>query len=184
MLNRRVKKGGFTLPEVLVTVAIVAVLAAVIVPAVTQQLGKGDAPALKASIGSIQSSIAAFVADVRKFPRRLSDMSIAIVAADSTLHAGQTYGTQAAARWRGPYMASTLAPDDSLTLGMNLKGFDSLSIETDMIKMRLTGSTSHADMSAIDTLIDNATGPTAGNLRWTNTTGTASLLYYLLGGSR
>ncbi len=43
--RRQMKKNvrrGFTLPEILVTVTVVAVLAAVVVPAVTQYVSKGD----------------------------------------------------------------------------------------------------------------------------------------------
>lgn len=181
MLNRS-RHSGFTLPEVLVTVAIVAVLAAIVVPTVTSQLGKGDAPALTSSIGSLRTGVTAFVSDVRKFPRRLSHLSNSISAGDSALGL-QTFGSRAN-QWKGPYTSFNVTSGDSVALGMNLKAFDSLTAVTNQIQMDLTGVTTHSEMSRIDTLIDNASGPTAGSLRWTNSSGVASALKYFLMGAQ
>ena len=48
-MKTRVRR-GFTLPEVLVTVTVVAVLAAVVVPAVTQYVNRGNNPATQQDI--------------------------------------------------------------------------------------------------------------------------------------
>jgi len=182
MFKGRSRRSGFTLPEVLVTVAIVAVLAAVVVPTVTSQLDKGDAPALQSSIGSLRTGVTAFVTDVKKFPRRLSHLVNAVSSGDSALGLS-TYGN-GANHWKGPYAAYNLTSGDSLLLGMNLKAFDSLSVVSNQIEVRLTGSTSNAEMQHIDSLIDNGTGASAGSLRWTNTSGVASALKYYLMGSQ
>jgi prepilin-type N-terminal cleavage/methylation domain-containing protein len=71
----RIRRSGFTLPEVLVTVTVVAVLAAVVVPAVTQYASKGDVPATKEAINAVNTAIASFVADNRTFPVRFTDMA-------------------------------------------------------------------------------------------------------------
>ncbi|HEY6219284.1 MAG TPA: type II secretion system protein, partial [Gemmatimonadaceae bacterium] len=60
---RKVSKvRGFTLPEVLVTVTIVAVLAAVMVPAVINQVSKGDVPAVGQDIDALRTAITTFAA--------------------------------------------------------------------------------------------------------------------------
>src|SRR5688500_6291508 len=122
MFNRGNRKSGFTLPEVLVTVAIVAVLAAIVVPTVTSQLGKADAPGLASSIGSLRTGVTAFVSDVKKFPRRLSHLANSVGAADSALGLA-VYGS-GSAKWKGPYTSFSLVSGDSVLLGMNLKAFD------------------------------------------------------------
>lgn len=183
MFSRGNRRSGFTLPEVLVTVAIVAVLAAIVVPTVTSQLGKGDAPALSSSIGSLRTGITAFVSDVRKFPGRLSHLSTAITAADSSLGLTTEYGTSSN-KWKGPYTSFNLTVGDSVALGMSLKAFDALAVNSNQIELTLTGVTTHSEMSRIDTLIDNTTGAAAGSLRWTNTSGVASALKYLLMGAQ
>lgn len=184
MFNRRNRRGGFTLPEVLVTVAIVAVLAAVVVPAVTQQLSKADAPSLQSSISNLRTGVTAFVTDVRKFPRRLSHLSNAITATDSSLAANLPFGNGSTNQWRGPYMSFAISRGDSVSLGMNLKGFDSLSIASNMVKMDLTGVTDTMEIHVIDSLIDGKTGQAAGSLRWTPSGTSVTLLHYLLVGSR
>jgi type IV pilus assembly protein PilE len=85
---------GFTLPEILVTVTVIAVLAAVVVPAVTQYVNKGDAPATSGDIGQVRSAITSYVADTRHYPTDFSDL------------VNQTSGV---ASWKGPYFAGALA---------------------------------------------------------------------------
>jgi prepilin-type N-terminal cleavage/methylation domain-containing protein len=51
-MRKMSSRRGFTLPEVLVTVTIVAVLAAVMVPAVLNQVGKGDVPSVAGDLPS------------------------------------------------------------------------------------------------------------------------------------
>ncbi|MEK7401684.1 MAG: prepilin-type N-terminal cleavage/methylation domain-containing protein [Gemmatimonadota bacterium] len=117
------KRGGFTLPEVLVTVAIIAVLAAAVVPAVTQQLGKADAPAFDASMGSLRTAISSFVSDVRRFPGKIDDLQTAPTAstdfdlsgnglgagAGTLSPLGTAFTSSVVARWRGPYENSSNA---------------------------------------------------------------------------
>ena len=109
MFSRGNRRSGFTLPEVLVTVAIVAVLAAMVVPAVTQQLGKGDTPATQGSINSLRTMITSFVSDVRKFPGDVEDLQVGVTGTDFELFedgdgtGAPTYSTATQNRWKGPY---------------------------------------------------------------------------------
>ena len=89
MLKNRSSRTGFTLPEVLVTVAIVAVLAAIVVPTVTNQIGKGDDSNLTTNFTSLRTGVTAFVSDVRKFPGRLQNLVIAPTATDLDIAGGR-----------------------------------------------------------------------------------------------
>src|SRR5689334_2447968 len=57
---RKLVRRGFTLAEVLVTVTIVAVLAAVMVPAVINQVQKGDVPSAGQDMDGIRTAITTF----------------------------------------------------------------------------------------------------------------------------
>lgn len=181
MFKSGMRRRGFTLPEVLVTVAIVAVLAAIVVPTVTNQIGKGDDTNLATNVSSLRSSVTAFVSDVRKFPRRLQNLIEKPASTDDDVTGGD-FGASAVARWKGPYLPSTLKSYvsnnliDSLSWGGLAYVLDSLSDTsftasggdgTDgYIGLTFAGVTSTATALRIDSIIDGATGRIDGNLRW------------------
>ena len=107
-MRKMSSRRGFTLPEVLVTVTIVAVLAAVMVPAVINQVAKGDLPAVSQDIGGIRTAITTFAADTRRFPGLLSQLggsSLSPTAKDIS-HL-TVFGTDAAGNYHGPYASLT-----------------------------------------------------------------------------
>jgi prepilin-type N-terminal cleavage/methylation domain-containing protein len=166
--QRKTNRSGFTLPEVLVTVAIVAVLAAVVVPTVTSQIGKGDDANFQAGVSNVRTGITAFVSDTRRFPRRLSHLYQPITGLND-LFANPFGGT--ASRWKGPYASGSMLSGDSLPLSL---GFlqDSL-IDSNLVAgtsgfvvASLLGVTTTASAARLDTLIDGATGNDAGILQW------------------
>ncbi len=172
---RRYRKAGFTLPEVLVTVAIVAVLAAVVVPAVTQQLSKGDSPAFLGSVNSLRTSIASFASDVRKLPGEVSQLSVDIDDADppteedlgaSPGDAGVAYTEAVAARWRGPYESSGITTG-LIPVGMGWTTIDNMIDSTGYVVVSLTKTGGViADATELDVAVDGGNGATAGLIRW------------------
>ncbi len=55
---------GFTLVELLIVLAILAVLAAVVIPNVTGMFGRGAAQAYSTDVKTIQTSVATFYFDI------------------------------------------------------------------------------------------------------------------------
>lgn len=170
MKNGRLHRAGFTLPEVLVTVAIVAILAAVVVPAVTQQISKGDEGQFTGTIQGIQTGVTSYVADVRKFPLSLSDLTSQPAANDSLFPVGQLNATEVN-RWNGPYLQTSVDSAGTVSLGFGFSLEDHLGYNssTNFIYARLTPATSLADSALVahlDSLLDNANGDTKGFLRW------------------
>lgn len=178
MFNRRNRRSGFTLPEVLVTVAIVAVLAAMVVPAVTQQISKGDAPSFLGSVAGIRTAITSFVADVRTLPGELSQLSVPLTVADTRLaqtrdSVGGEYTPAVLPRWRGPYENSGAA------LGVIRAGYG-WETEDDLVDSNSTAPAKGylvvtlfkanavvADAVELDNAVDGGNGANAGLVRWT-----------------
>jgi prepilin-type N-terminal cleavage/methylation domain-containing protein len=112
MLTRR-RRAGFTLIETVVTVGIIATLAAVVIPQVVRQFDAADPARLQNDLKNLQTSIEAFHVNVKAFPGDLDDLTNAITTSDSTLSTvaaalpvytspDQTNG------WEGPYVDFSL----------------------------------------------------------------------------
>jgi type IV pilus assembly protein PilE len=189
MFSNRSRR-GFTLPEVLVTVAIVAVLAAIVVPAVTQQVGKGDAPSFQGSVSSLRTAMASFAADVRKLPGELSQLGDVIVATTdedlaATRDGGVGYSASVASRWRGPYESSGAALG-VLPIGMGWQTDDDLvdSLRYVVATLQKQGAAATtADAIELDTAVDGGNGATAGTIRW-NAAVPAEVKLFLISSAR
>src|SRR5678815_706347 len=99
-------KKGFTLPEVLVTITLIAALAAVVVPAIASQLKKGDPARVGNDVAAIRGGVEQFLTDVRRFPGGIAQLTAPVVATTMsplTTTAQGPYGPADAARWKGPY---------------------------------------------------------------------------------
>lgn len=117
---RRSRRSGFTLIETVVTVGLLAVLAAFVVPSVIQKAGAGDPVKVQNDLTVIGTAIETFANDTKgKLPNQiyiltsrpathfhLIDSTTTITAADSEV-------------WNGPYIALTTdtIPTDSVATG-------------------------------------------------------------------
>lgn len=174
MSKSRSSRRGFTLPEVLVTVAIVAILAAVVVPAVTNQISKGETGSIASAVTGFQTGVTGFVTDVRRYPQYLHQLTSPIAATDSDV-VGAVYGTSEVASWKGPYTSTvTHTTNDSIAIGLNAFAVDSLRDTSVASRHYLamyfaTSDTAVADK--LDILFDKGDGAANGNLRFTVLTG-------------
>jgi prepilin-type N-terminal cleavage/methylation domain-containing protein len=105
-MSKNVRRRGFTLPEVLVTITIVAVLAAVVVPAVLNQISKGDTAALAGDVGAMRTAISNFTVDTRHYPRTIGDLITKPAPTDLDI-LGNAYGAAGIAAWKGPYFPTS-----------------------------------------------------------------------------
>ena len=96
---------GFTLIEVLVTLILLAVLAAAVFPIVTQRSGAADPVRGASDLTSIRSGVEAFRLDVRpEFPGDLEDLTYAPATTVEAAVDGTVYGTTLPGQWNGPYL--------------------------------------------------------------------------------
>lgn len=113
MLIRKKAKPGFSLTEVLVALVIIAIMSAVLLPAVNSQLGKSDAARAASDLVAIQTAVQAFMGDIHRVPKNVAQLMTKITTADSDLGNPNTVppATSAAfadylvVNWRGPYLS-------------------------------------------------------------------------------
>ena len=163
---------GLTLPEVLVTLAIISVLAAVMIPALTGQLAKGDAGRVAEDLKAIQTGMGAFVADVRVYPRTVNQLTRQITNDASFPRLGGRLSPTGAylpaqlPRWRGPYMVKSIAATQTSVI----TGFDALidgtfssSTTTDLVTPYVAISVTGLDqtqLDRVDLIIDDGVSTT------------------------
>jgi len=169
---------GFTLPEVLVTVTIVAVLAAVMVPAVINQVAKGDSPAVGNDMGGIRTAITTFAADTRRFPGRLSQLGGSTLSSSAQDILRVDFGTDASNNYHGPYASITSGHvnptgavfSDSLMNPLTTRNIclrDSTSLGGVLGTSKITA----AQVSLLETALDGSstTPKTTGAVQWVET---------------
>lgn len=175
---------GFTLAEVLVALALIALLAAVLLPTVAGQILKGDAGRVQQDLEGVRSAIDQFLADVHRYPGKYSDLSKLIVAS-SAAHVdinGNQYTSGLVSKWVGPYVAKDTINAVVLTGygGSVLNVFKTVTNTNSVnyVTILVTGITG-PDFDRIDLQVDGAVGRTIGLLRWVTGAGAVDTLKYL-----
>jgi type II secretory pathway pseudopilin PulG len=80
-----------------------AVIAAVVIPSIGGQLNKGEVGRVSSDLTNIRSATEQFLADVRKYPASMTQLTAKPLLTDLDLLA-VAFGSAPVARWRGPYM--------------------------------------------------------------------------------
>lgn len=113
------KRRGFTLVETVVTVGIIAALAAVVYPTIVKQFDAADPARVAEDLGNIRTGLEAFAVNVR--PQLAGDIEdlinrpiITAGTLDST-STGAVFSAMETAAWLGPYVALSALP----TMGQN-----------------------------------------------------------------
>ena len=98
----RGRRGGFTLIEMLVIIAIIAVLAAVVAPEVFRNVGDANAGAARQQIELIGTALDSYRLDNHTYPTTEQGLS--------ALRVEPTTGERPR-RWRGPYLRRAIPND-------------------------------------------------------------------------
>lgn len=89
--HRRTLKAGFSLIEIMIALAIVALMAAVVGPRVLSFLGRGKVSATESNLKQLNQVVDAYYLNVGKYPQKLEDLIIK----------PEGMGN---AKWGGPYI--------------------------------------------------------------------------------
>lgn len=103
---------GFTLIETIVTIGLLAVIAAFVIPTVIQKAGAGDPVKVQNDLTAIQTALGTFATDSKDgFPRLLVSLTARPTVASQLvdLTAGGTLAmtTNQVGSWNGPYLGAT-----------------------------------------------------------------------------
>lgn len=154
---------GFTLAEILVALALIALLAAVLLPTVAGQILKGDAARVQQDLEAVRGGIDQFLADVHRYPGKYSDLSTKITSTLAT-HSdinGAAYAAGLVGKWSGPYVTKDTLPGGLVETGFGgtiLNGFgkSTNTNNIDYVTVRIVGI-APADYDKIDQAIDGTT---------------------------
>jgi type II secretory pathway pseudopilin PulG len=111
---------AFTLLETVVTLGLIAVLAAFTIPTVIQNADAGDPVKVQHDLNTVRAAIESFATDGHSgFPHQLSALVNRPVVGTSRLVDSSAMTPNQAAAWRGPYLGSLIGmrSGDSLPTG-------------------------------------------------------------------
>jgi len=181
---KKSRRSGFTLPEILVTVTVIAVLSAVVVPAVVQYTNKGDTPASQQDVQQIQNAVTGFTADIRRYPGDLQQLVTSIVSSSGsgdTLYkdaSAVAYAASDVLNWKGPYTAAQITTGATggglfSSKGLNFTVGRTITLTGGWLQTPVTSPTVCAALLKIDLAIDGKPSVvgnenTEGLFIWTN----------------
>jgi len=98
------QRGGFTLVELLVVLAILVLLISMVGPRILGSKQKADVSAAKTQIGMLQSALESYVVDMRQYPE--TEMGLAALIEDPVKE------DEKKSKWDGPYLKKGQVPKD------------------------------------------------------------------------
>jgi type II secretory pathway pseudopilin PulG len=174
--------------EILVALVLIGILAGTLVPAVLNQLSRGETNRIVEDLGSVETAVKSFRVDVMRWPGDLEDLVSRPSGPGDTDAYGTAYAPALASRWAGPYLERGSLPGDTLVTGRGAV-IQNLFTRTswggrDFLTVEVTGL-SKPDAQAVslvvdgDTVVDHSTADSNGRVRWVATP--TSGMRYLIG---
>lgn len=169
MLSRTHGGDGFTLAEIIVVVAVLALLAAMVVVQVGQRVRGGESAALAQSLAAVQKGVAQFRADVRRYPSTLRYLGNPLAVGDTDV-CGQLIPVSLRTRWAGPYLQQTV-PAAGLKVGNAIvrPALSATAPGAFGLLQVIADSVDQAIAVELDSRFDGTADLNAGTIRWTAT---------------
>src|SRR3954469_17210919 len=149
----RAQRKGFTLIETVVTVGLLAVLAAFVVPSVIRKADAADPVKVANDLNAIGTAIQTFSSDFKgSMPGDIQDLTQPVLVnavcnrvspCDSVITHVSTYTPQQAILWKGPYLSASVERDPNALLrsgyvadiGNTLTRFDAVNGVPELCKL-------------------------------------------------
>jgi prepilin-type N-terminal cleavage/methylation domain-containing protein len=124
-------KRGFTLIETVVTVGIVAAMAAVVIPQVAKQFDTADPTRIQNDFKNLQTAIETFNINVQSLPGDLDDLVVKplTTSADTSMSAtGSAQAFSSVTGWKGPYVDISIT--DGTVDALHLTGYSATLLDS------------------------------------------------------
>lgn len=170
------RQRGFTLAEVLVTIAIIAIMAAVLLPALNNQLSKGDTSRITSDLTNLQSGVQAFVSDIRQYPSTTSQLINTLSGNDIN---GVAFSASAISDWKGPYVSRDVLSNTGGRATISSTFTKTVTSSTSFLTVTLSPIASDQFASleaALDEGTTSSTSSTAGLIRYNYASSTLTFL--------
>ena len=102
------RRSGFTLVETIVTVGLLAVLAAFIVPTIVQKAGAAEPVKVVNDLSAIRTGLETFLSDVGEYPNQLRMLTDKPSTANHFVDSVTALTGGQVLAWNGPYLSSTI----------------------------------------------------------------------------
>jgi prepilin-type N-terminal cleavage/methylation domain-containing protein len=159
---------GFTLIEMLVTLAILAGLAALIAPSLLAEFDRARIDRALTTLESIADAIVAFEDDVGEHPASITQLNSPLVSGDADI-CGSNYNGGERNRWGGPYLDRLTPPGGiDIDVGTIPDNFFYDSAPTPDILFILINGIQEQDILSLDDRLDGDGGQGTGVIQWTN----------------
>lgn len=175
MLRRSLRR-GFTVIEILVTLGILAVLGAILIPALRPRVDHAHASALMDSMSQISQGVQAYKEDVGWYPRSLIQLQSRPptgLAPVTTICGVSLSSAHFVATWKGPYLAQRIesfgVQVGNSTISANL-AYDQLEAPAGGGLGQIVVNVSNVDQSVwevIDRSFDTQLSQNDGAIQWT-----------------
>jgi prepilin-type N-terminal cleavage/methylation domain-containing protein len=127
--KRARSRSGFTLIETIVTLGLLAVLAAFVVPTVVQKAGAGDPVKVVSDLSAIRTGLETFQTDVGGVPNQLRMLVVQPTVANHFIDSVAVLKAGNAVAWNGPYLNAEIGPlaQDSMATGFRSYVYNTVS---------------------------------------------------------
>ncbi|HET9426205.1 MAG TPA: prepilin-type N-terminal cleavage/methylation domain-containing protein [Gemmatimonadaceae bacterium] len=177
----RRKRSGFSLAEILVAIAIIAVVAAVVIPSIGGQLRSGDESRTQQDLTNIRSGIEQFLADVRRYPKNVGQLVKLPSANNDTALVGGEMNAGQIGRWKGPYVNKDSAA--TLRTGFDLQINPLFTSELwsgqAFLTISMATAIDTASARSLDRKMDDGVD-TTGTIQWSLAAATTTIKYFAL----
>lgn len=172
LTGTRRRRSGFTIIEILVTVGILAVLAAVIIPAVRPRYNHANAAGIIQTLQQLRQAIDAYREDVERYPTSILQLQSRPPAGQAPMTdicGAQVSSAWFNAKWRGPYLAQRVEAIGlqvgNSTVSAQL-GYDNLGNRLANVLIRVA-TVDRTVAVLVDEAFDAQMDHNDGTIRWT-----------------